>query len=385
MRKKNNHLGIYASIAAISSIQALQHSIPPVLEQIAARYSHVNVSLVQSLMTIPSLLAMVIALVSGWLVTRISKKKLLLFAGISAAATCLLPLVTDSFPLLLISRTLYGVPLGLAAALNTAVVADFFEGEARVTAMGIQSVAIGLGIMLVSTVSGWLGRLGFRLTYLLGLLGFASAIVLLLCLPDTGKATTAEGEHIHPTKAVWQTAVFTALEFLFLITFNTNIALHMSGELAGDSAAAGLLTGMYAVAQIPAGLLLKYINRCTGRYTVPFAMASFCVGGILLILFPESLPLLALGAFFCGFSQGAFVPQAMVEAANAVPAAASALAGAFVTSGMCIGQLISPAVLNGITDLVFGEANTTRVYLVAVAGMLVSVICVIICKAKNKE
>lgn len=383
--KKANHLGIYASIAAISSIQALQHSIPPVLEQIAARYSHVSVSLVQSLMTIPSLLAMVIALVSGWLVTRISKKKLLLFAGISAAVTCLLPLVTDSFPLLLISRTLYGVPLGLAAALNTAVVADFFEGEARVTAMGIQSVTIGLGIMLVSTVSGWLGRLGFRFTYLLGLLGFASATVMLLCLPDKGKAETAEGEHIRPTKAVWQAAIFTALEFLFLITFNTNIALHMSGELAGDTAAAGLLTGMYAVAQIPAGLLLKHINRVTRRYTIPFAMASFCVGGVLLILFPESLPLLALGAFFCGFSQGAFVPQAMVEAANAVPPAASALAGAFVTSGMCIGQLVSPAVLNNVTGLVFGDATTSKVYVVAVIGMLISVVCVSICKAGNKE
>lgn len=379
------HLGIYAAIAAISSIQGLQHSIPPVLEQIAARYSHVSVSLVQSLMTIPSLLAMVIALVSGWLVTRMSKKKLLLFAGLSAAVTCLLPLLTDSFPLLLISRTLYGVPLGLAAALNTAVVADSFEGEARVSAMGYQSVTIGLSIMLVSTVSGWLGKLGFRFTYLIGLLGFASATVLLLCLPDTGKAKTAEGEHIRPTKAVWQAAIFTALEFLFLITFNTNIALHMSGKLAGDTAAAGLLTGMYAVAQIPAGLLLKHINRFTGRFTIPFAMASFCVGGVLLIFFPESLPMLLLGAFFCGFSQGAFVPQAMVEAANAVPPAASALAGAFVTSGMCIGQLISPAVLNNVTGLFFSEATTGNVFVIAVIGMLLSVAGVSVCKAKSKE
>jgi len=385
MTKKINHLAIYASIAAISSLQGLQHSIPPVLEQIAARFSHVSVSLVQSLMTIPSLLAMVIALVSGWLVTRISKKKLLLFAGFSAAVTCLMPLLTDSFPLLLISRTLYGVPLGLAAALNTAVVADFFQGEARVTAMGIQSVTIGLGIMIVSTVSGWLGQLGYRFTYLLGILGFVSAIILLLCLPDTGKAKTADGEKIHPNKTVWQAGIFTALEFLFLITFNTNIALHMSGKLAGDTAAAGLLTGMYAVAQIPAGLFLKHINRVAGRYTLPFAMGSFCLGGVLLILFPESLPMLALGAFFCGFSQGAFVPQAMVESANAVPAAASALAGAFVTSGMCIGQLISPAILNNVTGLIFGSATTSNVYLVAVVGMLAALVCVIICKAKNKE
>lgn len=382
--KNNKKLLIYCAIAAISSIQGLQHSIPPVLEQIAARYSDVDMSLVQMLMTIPSLLAMVIAIGSGWLVTRISKKKQLLFAGISAALTCLLPLLSDSFPLLLIARTLYGVPLGLASALNTAVVAEFFHGDERVTAMGIQSVTIGLGIMLVSTLSGWLGKFGFQATYYLGLMGFVATIVLLICLPETGKATAAKGEKIGPNKMVWETAIYTALEFLFLITFNTNIAMHLSGSLAGDTAAAGLLTSVFAVAQIPAGLCLKYTNRIAGRYTLPLAMFSFCVSGVLLILFPGSLPMLALGAFFCGFSQGTFMPQAMVDAANAVPAAASAMAGAFVTTGSCLGQLVSPAVLNTVTGLVFGKVSTGNVYLVSVVGMLLSV-CVVCLRKRSAK
>lgn len=378
--KNNKKLLIYCAIAAISSIQGLQHSIPPVLEQIAVRYSDVDMSLVQMLMTIPSLLAMVIAIFSGWLVTRISKKKQLLFAGISAGLTCFLPMLSDSFPLLLISRTLYGVPLGLASALNTAVVAEFFEGDERVTAMGIQSVTIGLGIMLVSALSGWLGKFGFRATYFLGLMGFAAAIILLICLPETGKAAPTKGEKIGPNAMVWETAIFTALEFMFLITFNTNISLHMSGALTGDTAAAGLLTSVFAVAQIPAGLCLKGTNRIMGRYTLAFAMACFCMGGVLMILFPASLPMLALGAFFCGFSQGTFMPQAMVDAANAVPAAASAMAGAFVTSGSCLGQLASPVVLNTVTGKLFGQASTGKVFLVAVIGMLISAGAVILRK-----
>ena len=111
---KGKKIKIIISIAAISFIQGLQYCVSPVLGQIQEHYPDVNISLVQMLITAPALLSMLVAVLSGWLVLKISKKKLLLFASLVAGITGFLPYLSDSFGLLFFSRTFYGVGLGLA-------------------------------------------------------------------------------------------------------------------------------------------------------------------------------------------------------------------------------------------------------------------------------
>ncbi len=112
---------ILTAVAGISFIQGLQYCVAPVLEQIRQHFPDTAVSLVQMLITAPALLAMAVAVISGWLVVKVSKKKMLVVAGFLAGVLGFVPLLADDFRLLLLSRTLYGIPLGLATALNTAV------------------------------------------------------------------------------------------------------------------------------------------------------------------------------------------------------------------------------------------------------------------------
>ena len=148
---------IYGSIVSISFIQGLQFSVAPVLGQISRHYPAVDISLVQMLIAGPALTAMVFSLISGWLAVKISMKKLLISGSFLAGAAGITPFLWDSFPLLFACRMIYGISLGLALALNTAVVARIFEGDERVSAMGIQAASIGGGMVVVSAVGGALG------------------------------------------------------------------------------------------------------------------------------------------------------------------------------------------------------------------------------------
>lgn len=56
----------------------------------------------------------------------------------------------------------FHIALGWCTSLNTAVVSDFFEGEERVAAMGVQAASVGAGMTLLSALSGILGKNGFR-------------------------------------------------------------------------------------------------------------------------------------------------------------------------------------------------------------------------------
>lgn len=128
-------------------------------------------SVSQMLVTVLTFLSIVVAIVSGWLVVKVSKK-MLIFAGLTAGITGFLPFLADNFWLLFASRTLYGVALGLCIALNTAVVAEFFEGDERVSVMGIQAASVGAGMVLVTTLGGALGSIDFHYAYYTNVIGF---------------------------------------------------------------------------------------------------------------------------------------------------------------------------------------------------------------------
>ena len=362
---KTDKIKIIITIVAISFIQGLQFCVSPVLGPIQKHFPEAGVSMVQMLVTAPTLLSIVVALISGALVMKISKKKLLVFAGLVAGVTGFLPFLADSFWLLFASRALYGISLGLAIALNTAVVAEFFEGDERVAVMGIQAASVGAGMVVVTTVGGFLGGFGFEKSYFINSIGFISMLLIAFCLPDTGTVKTEQGEK------------------LFLITFSTNIAMHLGGSLAGSTVVSGNLTGVFSGAQIVMGLILGTVTKATKKYTLPIAMLSFSVGGLLVMLFPANYGMLIAGAVFCGFSQGMFIPTAMVEVSNAVKPAATAMAAACLTCGNCFGQFISPTVLNTASKLIFGETATSHVYLLAVIGMTAAAAAVILCTKKK--
>lgn len=382
---KTKKIRIIITIVCISFMQGLQFSLSPVLEPIQEHFPEASVSMVQMLITAPTFLSIVVAVISGWLVVKISKKKLLIFAGAAAGITGFLPFLADSFSLLFVSRILYGIALGLCIALNTAVVAEFFEGNERVTVMGIQAASVGAGMVVVTTVGGFIGSFGFRNAYYINIIGFIAMILIAVCLPETGTAKVSSTEKIALNKTVWKTAFLGAVEMLFLITFSTNIAMHISGSLAGSTTVPGNLTGIFSAAQIVVGLILGNITKITKKYTLPAAMLCFSIGGLILIFFPSNYIMLMVGAVFCGFSQGMFIPTAMVDVSNAVKPAATAMAAACMTCGNCFGQLISPTILNTAANIILGEATTTNVYVIATVGMTVTAVLVIFAKMRKKE
>ena len=377
---------IIISIICISFIQGLQYTVSPVLSQIQEHFPTVSVNLIQMLITAPALLAMIIAVISGWLVVKISKKHLLLVGSFIAGLAGFLPLLADDFGLLFFSRTFYGVGLGLATALNTAVVADFFEGEERVAVMGIQAASIGAGMFIETTLCGILGAGGFERVYFVHAIGFISLILLALLLPDTGKAIVTKTEKIRLNAEVFWVSFLGMLEFLFLISFTTNISMHISGSLAGSASVSGTLTGLFSGSQIVMGLILGYVTKITKKYTLPVAMLSFALGAVILVCFPSNYAMLMIGSVFCGFSQGMFIPQAMCDVSNAVKPVATAMAAACFTCAMCLGQLVSPTVLNTLSSVIFHDVTTTHVYLIsAVCMTAIAVVVILIQTGKRKS
>lgn len=357
-------------VFSISLIQGLQQCVSPVLDQIRDQYPQIDVSYVQMLVTAPLIAAIFSSLLSGVMVAHVSKKKLLVLAAAVAGTVGLLPLLSDSFALLFLSRVMFGFSMGLCMALNAAVVADFFEGDERPLGMGIQSACVGLGMLIVTTLAGNLGAGAFKRVFWVNLLAFAALAIIARFLPDRGPEKRAAGGGGGINAAVIGLAVFGFLQSMFSPTFATNISFHLSGALAGDSKVSGMVMGVFSVSQIIVGLLLGKIAARLRCMTLPAAVLCFVPGALVLLAFPDRLPLLMLGALLCGFTQGMFMPQASTEATNAVDAASATMAAAVLSGGVCLGQLASPLVSNSLAELLLGEVTTAGVYGVAAGAML---------------
>ena len=346
--KKEERRKIYLVIVCISFLQGLQFWVSPLLGQIAAQFPETNISLVQMLVTVPAIVSVFVALGCGWLCTKVSKKNLLLLAALISGVAGIMPWIRDSFELLFFSRIIYGIALGLATTLNTAVVADFFHGKERVTAMGIQAASIGAGMVFITTVAGKAGAVEYRQASWLNFLGFLAFAVIMICLPNQHREGKTSGA-IRLNREVWITSGLAFLEFFFLITFSTNIAMHLSGALEGNSTVSGILTGAFSGIQIVAGFILGYVTKWTGKLTLSAAMLSFCIG------------------------------------ANAVDTTSCAMASAVFTCAMSLGQFLSPTILNKAAGILLGATTTENVFIIAAAGMAVAALMAAFWKLSNKN
>ena len=374
-----------ATVFAISLINGLQHSLSPVLSGVHDYYPDIDVSLVQMLITVPTLIAVVFALLTGWLALHISKKKIFLFAALTAGISILIPLVSDRFAVLFIARAIYGMPLGIVVSLVTALVADFFDGDERVQVMGVQGASVGAGMVLVTTVAGIVGRTDFHHTYYIGLLGFVAFAAIWILLPEVPvtKPSVGEKKKIRLNRNVLKMAAFLFAEGFFIIIYTTNLSLHLAGPLKGDAAIAGMITGIFSASQIIMGILLGRIAKVTGKYTLPVAMFALAAGYLLMAFFPSSLPILMGSAVLCGYSQSVYCAKAMEEVTTVVEPDSTPMAASLMTVALCLSQFISPVAVNTLSAAIFGGTTTTGAYLIGCIGIAIAGLGAVVWKRRE--
>ena len=102
------------------------------------------------LMSYLSTTALIAALVAGPLANKIGHKIVLLIASLCLVVGCATAALSGSnFDVLLVSRVITGAGVGLAAVTASSVIAIWFPGKTRATAMAIWSTWVPVGMLIV--------------------------------------------------------------------------------------------------------------------------------------------------------------------------------------------------------------------------------------------
>lgn len=113
------------------------------------------------LMSYLSTTALVAALLAGPLANKIGHKIVLIIASICLIGGCATAALSGSdFNMLLASRIITGAGVGLAAVTASAVIAIWFPGKTRATAMAIWSTWVPVGMLIVYNVGPVIANAG---------------------------------------------------------------------------------------------------------------------------------------------------------------------------------------------------------------------------------
>lgn len=372
MNTSKNKLKIKISIFFIAFALGLNITgVAPILGLLNGAFKGEGTNAVQMLQTIPYFLLMVASIVTGWLVTKISKKNLVLIGLLIVAFVGSSPFIFTSFSFIMVSRLLVGFGFGIVSPLNTAIISEFFEGKERAAMMGLHVAGMGIGALCINIVGGILGKIDYEHYFLIHLIAFIVAIIVINLLPSTKPVAINATQKLKLNRKVYELSITSFFHTLFITAYLTNIGMHIVNNINGDSALIGIVTAVNAAFALLVGLNFSKISSVLKQNTVPFSIFLAGIGYFSITLFPNNLIAIFMVSALCGASLSCFMAEASYMISTSVSNISIALAnGVFAMIGG-IGGLVSPIVLNGIAKIIFGKVSTNTVFFICMFGMFI--------------
>lgn len=353
-------------------------TIAPALPRMAEAFSAVpNAELLSKLvLTTPAIAIALCAPFAGAFVDRYGR------VGILRASLALYGLagsagyVLDDLHAILASRALLGVAVAGTMTSMTALVGDYYSGEARTRYAGLQSFAMSLGAVACVAAGGLLADLGWRLPFLIYLTGWAVLVPVLLYVAEPYRTPAAPAAAGHgaafarrPIAAAYAITYFAVVMF-YMIPVQIPFLLHAigvaSGTAVGVVVASASLTAAAGSAWFPS---LRRWHGVLGVYAWAFGLmaAGYALAGL-----AGAFGGVLAGAAIAGVGVGLFFPNSNLWVlALAPPALRGQLAGG-LTSAIFLAQFSSPLLaqpLVAATSLARAFVFAALVMALAAAGL----------------
>ena len=334
--EKMSLLGL--SLLLISAF-SISTALPPMLDYYSPTFSAAQVEL---LVSVPSFSVVAMLLLNSFIDKWLSDRQLIV--------TGIFPFFVQAYPLVLLSRTAFGMGIGLINAKAIAIISQRFQGKERVQMLGIRGSMELIGGASCSLLVGQLLKIHWTFAFLIYGLGFVILTMYLLFVPTMDqverKQITKSKQGLN--KKDLSMILGMALLAGFVICINSSISLRVPlFQVAGKTIASGqsalvlsLEQGIGIVAGLSFASLIGYFKNHL-LHIVMFLLAV-CLFGMSVA---SNLPILILSSVGVGFFYSTVLTIIFNQLSERIARNLLNKATAYVLLGCNLGSALSPYVL----------------------------------------
>jgi predicted MFS family arabinose efflux permease len=349
----------------------------PVLPQMAREYAGTpNLPfLIQTILTIPSLVVVLCSPIAGILGDRYGRKPLLLGAMLIYSILGQSPLILTSVYAVLASRVLLGVVEAAVLVLATTLLGDAFSGIARNRWFGYQIGGGALVAIPLLSASGYLGQFGWRLSFLIyGLPLIMFFLVLFIARERSGPedrdqhASVAAGFPWRHMTIVGAVSLFGSVSF-FVLQLQQGLAMAEVGVVSPEKI--GNLTALASIGAPVGTILFRFIAHRSLTFQLGYGFSA-AAAGLLGVAFAPTAGW-TVGAIFIGLiGTNIILPTMLAWAARGLRHGYRARGIGIWQGIFAVGQFVS-AMIFGWSMAALGSAKMAFVLVgasVAIAALI---------------
>jgi MFS family permease len=347
--------------------------IGPVLPKLAQHFqSDPQVGILTSLVaTLPALFVALLSAPFGFLADRIGRRRLLI-AAVSVYGFCgIAPLWLLSLRSIVLSRAGVGITEAAIMTCGTALLGDYFHGDARERWFACQTGSSTFVAIAVVAIAGVLGESSWRAPFVMYALAFALLPLVIFTLWEPAQLQAAIRTHAeHPKEAEklpWRELSLICLVTVFASTAFYVIVVQMGFILTERGIASTAKIGLgasLAALGVPVGAVLfrRLHIPVAGKLAVSFALS--CVGFFIVAL-SRGFTMTVIGAAVNGIGSGLVLPTLITWALSQLCFEVRGRGTGIWTSAMFLGQFLSPLIILWLKSVSGSLGGAVLVYAIA--------------------
>lgn len=352
----------------------------PGIERLFADDPHAAL-LTRLLVPAPSLSVAICAPFAGLAADRFGRRVLLLAGTVLFVLAGCAGLVLPDLPTIFASRLVLGVAVALVMTAQTALIGDYFTGEARNALTGLQISARNFGGLVFISLAGWVATISARLPF--AIYGLAAVFLPLMWrvivdptprspAAKAGPAGSREMRRSWPIRLALLALLQAATNMIFFV-MPTQISFFLDARGHTSAVMTGTTLGVLMVSGGCFALLYRRVQCEIGHPGILIlGYAAMALGFLLLPVAETHLRLFAAAAAI-GAGYALVSPSFIALVLNLAPPTSRGLAGGIQTASIFVGQFCSPLVStpviarHGYDSLFHGTALLLAVTASAVA------------------
>ena len=333
------------SLLLISAF-SISTALPPMLDYYSPTYT---ASQVELLVSVPSFSVVAMLLLNPFVDRWLNDRQLIMTGLLLLSSAGIFPFFVQLYPLVLLSRLVFGMGIGLINAKAISIISQRYQGKERVQMLGIRGSMELIGGASCSLLVGQLLKIHWTLAFLIYGFGFIILAMYLLFVPPM-EQTEKEAQKSKQGLDQKDLAMILGMALLagFVICINSSISLRVPlFQIDGKTIASGQSALVLSLEQgigIVAGLSFASLIGHIKHRLLP--MALFCLSICLLgISLANNLLILILSSVGVGFFYNIILTIIFNRLSERIAKNLLNKATAYVLLGCNLGSAVSPYVL----------------------------------------